>query len=105
MLTPAGCHEQVASYGHIMLNGIPIQGLVDTGDSVFCLAYSTWWQHRVMLGALHPYHQVIRGANCKHLPIVRRTWYPRLKWGSTTGRASFVVIMRHGPDDPIACAN
>ena len=43
-MTPVGCHEQIAPYGQLMLEGIPIRGLVDTGASVSCLAHSTWWQ-------------------------------------------------------------
>ena len=43
-------------------------------------------------GMLRPYHQVIMGAIGKPLPIARQMWYLRLKWGSATGLASFVVI-------------
>ena len=93
MVTPVGCHEQLASFGHIMLGGIPIQGLVDTGVFVSRLVHVTWWHNRAMWGELHPYHQAILGANGKPLPIAGHTWYLHLKWGSATGHMSFVVIM------------
>ena len=93
MLTPTGCHEQIATYGHITLNGILIQGLVDTGASVSCLAHSTRWQHRATWGVLRPYHQVIRGANGKPLSIAGQMRTLLMKWGSATSRSSFVVIM------------
>ena len=72
-MTPADCHEQLAPFGHITLDGIPIQGLVDTSASVSYPAYATWWHNMTTWGALCPYHQVIHGANGKPLPIVGHT--------------------------------
>ena len=92
-MTSVSYHEQIAPYGHITLNGVPIWGLVDTGTSMSCLMHSTWWHHRTKWRALCPYHQVIRGANSKSLPIAGHTCYLRLKWGSATGCASFVAII------------
>ena len=46
MVTLVGCCEQIAPYGQLVLEGIPVRGLVNTGASVSCLAHSTWWQHR-----------------------------------------------------------
>ena len=76
-----------------MLNGEPMRGLVDTGVSVSCLSHSTWWHNRATWWALCPYHQVIRGANDQSLTFAGSTQYLRLKWGSATGPASFVVVM------------
>ena len=53
-------------------------------------------------GALHPYHQVIRGTNGKPVPIAGKKRYLRLKRGSATGHASFVISGWHGPDGPAA---
>ena len=54
MVTPAGCHQQIVLYGQLVLEGIPVRGLVDTGASVSFLAYSTWWQHRATWGGAAP---------------------------------------------------
>ena len=92
-LTPDGCHEQIAPYGHITPDGIPIRDLVGTGSSISCLAHLTWWQYRATCVALSPYHQVIRSANRKPLPTAGQTQYLWLKWSSATGHSSFVFIM------------
>ena len=38
-MTPAGCHDWIVPYGHIVMEGVPIRNLVDTGASVSCLVH------------------------------------------------------------------
>ena len=94
MVTPARCHKQIAPYGRLVLKGIPVQDLVDTGASVSCLAHLTWWQNQATWGALRSYHQVIWVANGKPLPIVAHTEPLQVEWEPITGRTSSVVISR-----------
>ena len=74
-MNPAGYHKQLAPFGHITLDGVLIRGLVDTSVSVSCLAL----HNRAAWRALHPYHQAIRGAKGKVLPIAGSMRYLRLK--------------------------
>ena len=91
-MTPADCHEQIVPFDQLVLEGISIWGLVNTGASVSCLAHSTWWQNQAMWPVFHLRYQVIRSANGKPLLIVSCTRQLRLEREPATGLTSFMVI-------------
>ena len=79
--------------GQLMLEGIPILGLVDTGASVTCLGFSVWWRYRAQWGALKQFKGTVHGAHGKPLQISGRTQHLDIQWGEARGRASFIVIV------------
>ena len=79
--------------GQLIIEGVPVLGLVDTGASITCLGFDVWWRYRAQWGALKPYGKTVHGAHGKPLSIAGRTEHLDLQWGEARGRASFVVIV------------
>ena len=79
--------------GQLIIEGIPVLGLVDTGASVTCLGFDVWWRYRTQWGALKPYGSAVHGAHGKPLNIDGRTEHLDIQWGKARGRASFIVIV------------
>ena len=92
-MTPVGCVVGPPITGQLMLKGIPVHGLVETGASVTCMGFSLWWQYRAQWGPLKPFGEVVRGAQGKPLQIAGKTQHLDLQWGEARGRACFIVIM------------
>ena len=92
-VAPVGCAVAPPISGLLQIEGIPVQGLVDTGASVTCLGFAIWWRYRAQWGSLEPFTSAVRGAHGKPLQIAGRTQYLDIQWGEARGRASFIVIV------------
>ena len=79
--------------GQLIIEGVPVLGLVDTGASVTCLGLDVWWRYRTQWGALKPYWGAVHGAHGKPLNIAGRTEHLDIQWGEARGRSSFIVIV------------
>ena len=88
-----GCMVTPPISGQLIIEGVPILGLVDTGASITCLGFDVWWRYRTQWGALKPYGNTVHGAHGKPLHIAGRTEHLDIQWGEARGRASFVVIV------------
>ena len=88
-----GCIVRPPISGQLIIEGVPVLGLVDTGASITCLGFDVWWRYRAQWGALKPYGKTVHGAHGKPLSIAGRTEHLDLQWGEAQGRASFVVIV------------
>ena len=91
-------HGEAAYFGQIIIEGVPVLGLVDMGASVTCLGFDVWWRYRTQWGALKPYGNAVYGAHGMPLNIAGRTEHLDIQWGEAWGRASFIVIV--GLDSP-----
>ena len=98
-VAPVGCAVAPPISGLLQIEGIPVQGLVDTGASVTCLGFAIWWRYRAQWGSLEPFTSTVRGAHGKPLQIAGRTQYLGIQWGEARGRASFIVIV--GLESPL----
>ena len=88
-----GCAVGPPISGQLIIEGVPVLGLVDTGASVTCLGFDVWWRYRTQWGALKPYGGAVHGAHGKPLNIAGRTEHLDIQWGEARGRASFIVIV------------
>ena len=79
--------------GLLSIEGIPVEGLLDTRASITCLGFAIWWRYRAQWGALKPFTNAVHGAHGKPLQIAGRTEHLDIQWGEARGRASFVVII------------
>ena len=68
-----GCMVGPPISGQLIIEGIPVLALVDTGASVTCLGFDVWWRYRTQLGALKQYEGTVHGAHGKPLNIAGRT--------------------------------
>ena len=92
-MAPVGCAVAPPISGLLQIEGIPVEGLVDTGASVTCLGFAVWWRYRAQWGSLEPFTSTVRGAHGKPLQIAGRTQHLDIQWGEARGRASFIVIV------------
>ena len=92
-MAPVGCAVAPPISGLLSIEGIPVEGLVDTGASVTCLGFAIWWRYRAQWGALKPFTSTVHGAHGKPLHIAGRTEHLDIQWGEARGRASFIVIV------------
>ena len=92
-MAPVGCAVAPPISGLLQIEGIPVEGLVDTGASVTCLGFAVWWRHRAQWGSLEPFANTVRGAHGKPLQIAGKTQHLDIQWGEARGRASFIVIV------------
>ena len=92
-MAPVGCALAPPISGLLTIEGIPVEGLVDTGASVTCLGFAIWWRYRAQWGALNPFTNTVHGAHGKPLHIAGRTEHLDIQWGEARGRASFIVIV------------
>ena len=92
-MAPVGCAVAPPISGLLQIEGIPVEGLVDTGASVTCLGFAIWWRYRAQWGSLEPFTNTVRGAHDKPLQIAGRTQHLDIQWGEARGRASFIVIV------------
>ena len=92
-VAPVGCAVAPPISGLLSIEGIPVEGLVDTGASITCLGFAIWWYYRAQWGALKPFTNAVHGAHGKPLQIAGRTEHLDIQWGEARGRASFVVII------------
>ena len=92
-VAPFGCAVVPPISGLLQIEGIPVEGLVDTGASVTCLGFAIWWRYRTQWGSLEPFTSTVRGAHGKPLQIAGRTQHLDIQWGEARGRASFIVIV------------
>ena len=88
-----GCIVKPSISGQLIIEGVPVIGLVHTGASITCLGFDVWWRCRAQWGALKPYGNTVRRAHSKPLSIAGRTEHLDIQWGEARGRASFVVIV------------
>ena len=56
-VAPVGCAVAPPISGLLIIEGIPVRGLVDTGASVTCLGFAIWWRYRAQWGALGAIYQ------------------------------------------------
>ena len=92
-VAPVRCVVAPPISGLLSIEGIPVEGLVDTGASVTCLGFVLWWRYHAQWGALKPFTSTVRGAHGKPLHIAGRTEHLDIQWGEARGRASFIVIV------------
>ena len=92
-MAPVGCAVAPPISGLLQIEGIPVEGLVDTGASVTCLGFAIWWRYRAQWGSLEPFANTVRGAHGKPLQIAGKTQHLDIQWGEARGRASFIVIV------------
>ena len=92
-MAPVGCAVAPPISGLLQIEGIPVEGLVDTGASVTCLGFAVWWRYRAQWGSLEPFANTVRGAHGKPLQIAGKTQHLDIQWGEARGRASFIVIV------------
>ena len=92
-MAPVGCAVAPPISGLLHIEGIPVEGLVDTGASVTCLGFAIWWRYRAQWGSLEPFASTVRGAHGKPLQIAGKTQHLDIQWGEARGRASFIVIV------------
>ena len=88
-----GCAVGSPILGQLIIEVVPVLGLVDTGASVTCLGFDVWWRYRTQWGALKPYGSAVHGAHGKPLNIAGRTEHLDIQWGEARGRVSFIVIV------------
>ena len=88
-----GCIVKPPISGQLIIEGVPVLGLVDTGASITCLGFDVWWRYRAQWGVLKQYGNAIRRAHGKPLSIAGRTEHLDIQWGEARERASFVVIV------------
>ena len=62
-----GCRVCPSITGQLVLEGIPVLGLVDTGASVTCMGFAIWWHYRTQWGALKQFESTVHGAHGKPL--------------------------------------
>ena len=108
-MAPVGCAVAPPISGLLHIEGIPVEGLVDTGASVTCLGFAIWWRYRAQWGSLEPFANTVQGAHGKPLQIAGKTQHLDIQWGEARGRASFysncgvgvaTVFDRHGHHAP-----
>ena len=92
-VAPVGCAVAPPISGLLQIEGIPVEGLVDTGASVTCLGFAIWWRYLAQWGSLEPFTNTVRGAHGKPLQIAGRTQHLDIQWGEARGRASFIIIV------------
>ena len=92
-VAPVGCTVAPPISGLLSIEGIPVEGLVDTGASVTCLGFAIWWRYRAQWGALKLFTSTVHGAHGKPLHIAGRTEHLDIQWCEARGRASFIVIV------------
>ena len=92
-MAPVGCAVAPPISGLFHIEGIPVEGLVDTGASVTCLGFAIWWRYCAQWGSLEPFANTVRGAHGKPLQIAGKTQHLDIQWGEARGRASFIVIV------------
>ena len=92
-MAPVGCAVAPPISGLLSIEGIPVEGLVDTGSSITCLGFAICWRYLAQWGALKPFTNTVHGAHGKPLQIAGRTEHLDIQWGEARGRASFVVII------------
>ena len=92
-VAPVGCAVAPPISGLLSIEGIPVEGLVDTGASVTCLGFAIWWRYRAQWGALKPFTSTVHGAHGKPLHIAGRTEHLDIQWGEARGRVCFIVIV------------
>ena len=92
-MAPVGCAVAPPISGLLSIEGIPVEGLVDTGASITCLGFAIWWRYHAQWGALKPFTNPVHGVHGKPLQIAGRTEHLDIQWGEARGRASFVVII------------
>ena len=90
---PVRCAVAPPISGLLQIEGIPVEGLVDTGASVTCLGFAIWWRYRAQWVSLEPFTHPVRGAHGKPLQIAGKTQHLDIQWGEARGRASFIVIV------------
>ena len=92
-VAPVRCAVAPPISGLLSIEGIPVEGLVDTGASVTCLGFAIWWRYRAQWGALEPFTSAVHGAHGKPLHITGKTKHLDIQWGEARGRASFIIIV------------
>ena len=92
-VAPVRCAVAPPISGLLSIEGIPVEGLVDTGASVTCLGFAIWWRYRAQWGALEPFTSAVHGAHGKPLHIAGKTKHLDIQWGEARGRASFIIIV------------
>ena len=92
-MTPVGCAVGPPITGQLTLEGIPVDGLVDTGASVTYLGFSVWWRYRAQWGPLRQFEGTVHSAHGKPLQIAGKTQHLDLQWGEARGRACFIMIV------------
>ena len=92
-MTPVGCTVGPPITGQLTLEGIPVLGLVDTGESVTCLGFSVWWRYHTQWGPLKPFEGTVHGAHGKPLQIAGKTQNLDLQLGEARVHACFIVIV------------
>ena len=92
-VAPVRCAVAPPISGLLSIEGIPVEGLVDTGASVTCLGFAIWWRYRARWGALEPFTSAVHGAHSKPLHIAGKTKHLDIQWGEARGRASFIIIV------------
>ena len=92
-MAPVGCAVGPPISGQLMVEGIPVLGLVDTGASVTCMGFAIWWSYRSQWEALKQFEGMVHGAHGKPLQIAGKTQHLDIQWGEACGRASFIVIV------------
>ena len=92
-VAPVRCAVAPPISGLLSIEGIPVEGLVDTGASVTCLGFAIWWRYRAQWGALEPFTSAVHGAHGKPLHIAGKTKHLDIQWGEAWGRASFIIIV------------
>ena len=83
-MAPVGCAVAPPISGLLSIEGIPFEGLVDTGASITCLGFAIWWRYRAQWGALKPFTNAVHGAHGKPLQIAGRTEHLDIQWGEGT---------------------
>ena len=92
-MAPVGCAVAPPISGLLQIEGIPVEGLVDTGASVTCLGFAIWWRYHAQWGSLETFANTVWGAHGKPLQIAGKTQHLDIQWGEARGRASFIVIV------------
>ena len=88
-----GCRVGPPITGQLMLEGIPVLGLVDAGASVTCLGFNIWRRFSAQWGPLRPFEGTVHVAHGKPLQIAGKTQHLDLQWGEARVRACFIVIV------------
>ena len=93
MVTPMGPRGRAPILGHVLLEGVRLKGLIDTGASISCLGNEVYQRNCDNWGPLEPYGSVVRGPDGDPLPVVGQTRPLHLRWGEASTRIRFVVIV------------
>ena len=56
-VAPVGWAVAPPISGLLSIEGIPVEGLVETGASITCLLFAIWWRYRAQWGAAKAIHQ------------------------------------------------